>query len=153
MEDDDPYFAKIGLLSYRVAGYEAAIFNDPLFHTEVMPDTGLDMEKDLALLSTGQIARKLRDEALKITRADVRHWIETAAEELRKVAVLRNDVIHARPVGTGEDTPDRLMRWTPVDKWVKAGNTLLTDDVLDRALAEAGQHWEVISAAHPDNQA
>ncbi len=140
---EDEYLVLIGQVAYMVSALEWTILGD-------LPRHALDLPSDLtqetlAHLPTGVIAGKLKDAVDKITKDDLRAYIERGAEVLQKASVERNDMLHARPATAG-DGNQRIYRWT------KDRQLLIDTEWLERTIdyfTELSRSLEAVRPALP----
>lgn len=143
---EDEYLRKIGEIAYAVSYIECGIIYDLYRLSSVLPK-GLDAAS-LEPLTTGQIAGLLRTELPKIANGDVREYISRNAEALSELAVLRNDLLHARPA-THPTEGQRLLR-VVIRKGVKTGEQRWIDDAwFESAVKRVNRYMSHISDSRP----
>ena len=105
---DPEYVAKLGRFIYAVTYLEWSLLGD----LSSIPDLPAVLSlQELAGCTTGGIARRVTDNIAAVTDPRASPFLATAANHLREVAVMRNDVLHARPATV--DGKQRLYRWLP----------------------------------------
>ena len=137
------YLAAIGELAYEVNDLEWLVLGDLDRLAPRLPP-GADAAA-LAGETTWTIGRRIEEAAGAVVDDEVRAWLEVCAGALKQVAILRNDVLHARPA-TAPDGEQRLRRWYPA----KQKDLFITDDWLDDALAQVRRLRDDVVRFRPD---
>ncbi len=127
---DDDYLSLVGQVAFMVSGLEGTVLHDlPTYADDLPPELTLE---ELAALPTGVIGRRLEKAVQKITRPDLKAYIEQAAQVLKDASLLRNDMLHARPA-----MPDgrlRLYRWLAADEKKDGRAIVIESDWLDQTI-------------------
>lgn len=134
----DPYLKKIGIMAYAVTSMEWTVLGDlPQHELALPPNCTIDR---LAGKTTGELSRRFGEAAAAATDTRVANFLRTAERVLGAAALIRNDVLHARPAT--EDGEQRLYRW-------KANITpfVIDDAWLDSKLADLADLAQELSDA------
>jgi hypothetical protein len=137
---EDEYVLAIGKLAYAVSYLEWGVLGD-LPHISGLPQE-LSLER-LAGLSTGQIAKRLKEPAVlaKVIDVRLREWLSLAGDILAAASSVRNSILHARPATIGGH--QRLYRWDPVRGETFAIEATFLADALgtvERGMRELSAH-------------
>jgi hypothetical protein len=128
------YLTRIGRIAYQVSSMEWCILGDLELLAEAIPD---DLSVgNLAGLTTGRIASRLRGATQEITSEPVLAYVRTAADALDDASKRRNHLLHARPATI--DGQQRLYRW----RLASGDQFPITIAWLDEQIA-ALNHWSV----------
>jgi hypothetical protein len=101
------YLTRMGQIAYLVSSMEWSILGDLGLLAGAIPDH-LSVG-DLAGLTTGKIAGRLRSATQEITSEPVLAYVRAAADALKDASERRNHLLHARPATI--DGQPRLYRW------------------------------------------
>lgn len=143
---DFDYLVRVGELAYTVSSLEWTILGDLGRLQSELPES-LTLSR-LEPMNTAAIAVAVKEATEEMEPSPTREYLVAVYRALFEVAMLRNDVLHARPA-THPEQGQRLYR-AEVNSGSPTGHRFWIDhDWLDRAFDEINEHLTAVNRVRP----